>query len=67
MKIPRTLRWLGIVCSAAAVGCAEPVRADAMHERLLRALAETDGDGIARPAELTQEEIEGLEALGYVH
>ena len=45
----------------------DPVRADAMHERRLHALAETEGDGFALPADLTQEEIEGLEALGYVH
>lgn len=45
----------------------DPVRASAMHERLLRELADTEGDGVAASAELSQEEIEGLEALGYVH
>jgi len=45
----------------------DPARANAMHERLLRELAETEGNGVAEPAELSQEEIEGLEALGYVH
>jgi len=45
----------------------EPARAEAMHASLLRALAESGGEGMARPAELSEEEIEGLEALGYVH
>jgi len=45
----------------------DPARADAMHERLLRELADTDTDGLALPADLSQEEKEGLEALGYVH
>ncbi len=45
----------------------EPALAAAMHERLVRELAETDSDGRALPADLSQDEIEGLEALGYVH
>ena len=45
----------------------KPALADAMHEALLRALADGQADRLARPAELSQEEIEGLEALGYVH
>jgi len=44
-----------------------PALADAMHEALQRALADSQADRLARPAELSQEEIEGLEALGYVH
>jgi arylsulfatase A-like enzyme len=43
----------------------EPELAEAMHEELLRALTDGRAERIAQPAELSQEEIEGLEALGY--
>jgi iduronate 2-sulfatase len=39
---------------------------EAMHEELLVALALNEADEFARPAELSREEVEGLEALGYV-
>ena len=45
----------------------DPSRADTMHERLLRGLAETDSDGFAPPVDLSEDEKEALEALGYVH
>jgi len=44
----------------------EPELAGVMHEDLLLALALDQADEFARPAELSQEEIEELEALGYV-
>jgi len=45
----------------------ETALADAMHEELLRALADRRADTPAERAELSREESEGLEALGYVH
>jgi len=40
--------------------------ADSMHEQLLQALADRRAEAPAEAAELTREEAEGLEALGYV-